>query len=229
MDLLLIKVQSCTDLITNSSSEIFMLRTNDTVEQVESALSTFTSGYFKPILFNLSEYRKHKDDQYNKYSELKDQFTLEDGKVDRNSFWEALNDFNKEHPELVIYNTIREWFLDSGNREDILSLQKKYLNSIFDRDMLNSLQLEFRDFLISKGYDPDNHYYENIPDELAIEFINSHTLPSIEEMLSKSIFSGDVCDLDGCIIVLSEGDNTIPYEDLNIIENMYNGIRYHLG
>lgn len=232
--LIAIKVQSCTDLITNSSSEIFMLHTDKTAQQVEEALSEFTSGYRKPFLFNLSEYRKHKNDYDKKYEEMRKQFEDEDGNVpDYNAFWKAIDQFDDDNIDLVIYNTVQDWFIDSGDPDDILMVQKDYLNPSWNRHDLNKLQLEFKDFLMSKGINENDFGYipnEYIPDDLVKEFVGSHNLPSIKEMLDSGwSYSDDVVDLDGCIVVLSEYDNSIPYDDFDKIDDMFNGRHYHLG
>ena len=42
-------------------------------------------------------------------------------------------------------------------------------------------------------------------------------------------YYGSVEQLDGCILVLSEGDNSIPYDTWDAINDTFNGTNYHLG
>lgn len=48
MNILVIPVQTVSDIITNSSSEVFILDTGKTCEEVDTMLHTFTSGFSYP-------------------------------------------------------------------------------------------------------------------------------------------------------------------------------------
>ena len=52
-NLIIIPIQSFSDIITNSSSELFVLNTNNTIQKVKEILNSITSGYQDPIIFNL--------------------------------------------------------------------------------------------------------------------------------------------------------------------------------
>ena len=58
MNLSIIPIQSFSDIITNSSSELFVLNTNNTIQKVKEILSSITYGYIDPIIFNLEKYNK---------------------------------------------------------------------------------------------------------------------------------------------------------------------------
>lgn len=58
MNILVIPVQSVSDLITNSSSEVFILETGKTCEEVNTILNTFTSGFRHPEVFSLKDFRE---------------------------------------------------------------------------------------------------------------------------------------------------------------------------
>ena len=58
MNILAIPVQSISDLITNSSSEVFILDTGKTCEEVNDTLKGFTSGFAYPEVFSLKDYRE---------------------------------------------------------------------------------------------------------------------------------------------------------------------------
>ena len=196
MEILIIKIQSYSDIITNSSSELFQLRTDLPLEQVKKTLSTITSGYLEPVLFDLKEYREFK------------------------------NNHNSNHPKYNVYTSIDGWFYDPKDPEDIFTIYKYYLSNYYDspRDLL---QQEFIEFVNKNKY-LINPY--TIKDEAFSEFINSHVMPDVYTAHEKAnIYMDSIEDLDGCILVLSEDDNSIPYEDINKIEEMFNCTRYHLG
>lgn len=58
MNILVIPVQTVSDLITNSSSEVFILETGKTCEEVNTILNTFTSGFSYPEVFSLKDFRE---------------------------------------------------------------------------------------------------------------------------------------------------------------------------
>ncbi len=203
MEILVIKIQSYSDIITNSSSELFQLRTNLPLEQIKETLSTITSGYLEPILFDLKEYREFK------------------------------NNHNSNHPKYDVYISIDGWFYDPKDLKDIFTIYKYYLANYYDstRDFL---QQEFIEFVNKNKYfiNPKITYINpyNIKDEAFSKFINSHVMPDIYTAHKKAdLYRASIEDLDGCILVLSEDDNSIPYEDMNKIEEMFNCTRYHLG
>ena len=55
MNLSIIPIQSFSDIITNSSSELFVLNTNNTIQKVKEILSSITYGYIDPIIFNFEK------------------------------------------------------------------------------------------------------------------------------------------------------------------------------
>ena len=58
MRLLVLPVQTVSDIITNSSSEVFILNTNKSCNEINTILSTFTYGFRFPEIFSLKEYRE---------------------------------------------------------------------------------------------------------------------------------------------------------------------------
>lgn len=201
--LISIKLQSCTDLITNSSSELFQLRTDLPLEQVKETLSTITSGYLEPVLFDLKEYREFKKNP------------------------------DSNHPKFDIYSSVDGWFYDPKDLDDIFTIYKYYLTnySWYTKD---SLQQEFAEFVNKHKYfiNPERTYISphNIKDEAFSEFIDSHIMPDVYTANKKAnLYIASIEDLDGCILVLSENDNSIPYETWNDINTMFNGKDYHLG
>ncbi len=238
--LLAIKIQSLSDLITNSSSELFQLRTDSTVGQVKEALREITSGYVDPVLFDLEEYRKLNG----KFNEvLNEMFPLptytkkteqEWNEIFRKR-WEYREKLIDEHPKYYVYDVISGWFFDKNIPEHVGDAYKNYLcgdhPNMWGEDIkLNSIQIAFHKFVLGEEYDEDDRLSTyRVPDNLVAEFIESHEVPNIEDIWEWSRYYGRVEDLEGCVIVLSKDDNSIPYDTWDIINEMFNGTNYHLG
>lgn len=238
--LLAIKIQSLSDLITNSSSELFQLRTDSTVGQVKETLREITTGYVDPVLFDLKEYRKLNgrfDEMINEMFPLPTY--TEETKQEWNEVfikqWEYREKLIDEHPEYYVYDVISDWFFDKNIPEHVDNAYKNYLcgdhPNMWRGDVqLNSTQIAFHKFVLGEEYDEDDRLNTyRVTNNLVAEFIESHEVPDIEDIWEWGRYYGRVEDLEGCIIVLSKDDNSIPYETWDIINKIFNGINYHLG
>ncbi|MFA5154171.1 MAG: hypothetical protein WC554_16595, partial [Clostridia bacterium] len=38
-----------------------------------------------------------------------------------------------------------------------------------------------------------------------------------------------VSELDGCVMIISEDDNSMPFDEFDWVEETFNATRYHLG
>lgn len=232
--LLAIKVQSITDLITNSSSELFQLRTDQTVEQVSEALKTMTSGYCQPILFDLKEYRKNRNMLREMLNAIRPDSNASD--EEWHEYWMKSDQIERDNPDYFVMDTLNGWFFDPENPESALEVYKDYLccRNDWDKEDLDSLQEEFRQFVTDNNYlenkDHWNPFCEwNIKEEAFEKFIASHEMPNPRDCAKYSYYYGPVEQLDGCILVLSESDNSIPYDTWDAINDTFNGTNYHLG
>lgn len=232
--LLAIKVQSITDLITNSSSELFQLRTDQTVEQVSEALKTMTSGYCQPILFDLKEYRKNRNMLREMLNDIRPDSDASD--EEWHEYWMKSDQIERDNPDYFVMDTLAGWFFDPENPESAFELYKNYLcyRNDWDKEDLDPLQEEFRQFVTDNNYlenkDHWNPFMEwNIKEEAFEKFIASHEMPNPRDCAEYSYYYGSVEQLDGCILVLSEGSNSIPYDTWDAINNTFNGTNYHLG
>lgn len=232
--LLAIKVQSMTDLITNSSSELFQLRTDQTVKQVSEALKTMTSGYYEPVLFDLKKYRENRA----KLQEMLDDIEPDSNASDEEwrEYWRKANQIKKDNPDYVVMDTIDGWFFDPEDPEDVFVVYKDYLCCRYDlnRQGLDSLQEEFRKFVTDNNYIRNKNNWDlftewNIKREAFDRFIASHEMPNPNDCAKYSYYYGSIEQLNGCILVLSEGDNSIPYDTWDTINDTFNGTNYHLG
>lgn len=232
--LLAIKVQSLIDLITNSSSELFQLRTDQTVEQVSEVLKKITSGYCEPVLFDLKRYRENKD----KLQEMLDAIHPSKDASDEewDEYWRKSDQIKADNPDYFVMDTIDGWFFDPENPESAFEVYKDYLccQNDWDKESLDPMQEEFRQFVTDNDYlenkDQWNPFTEwNIKEEALKKFIASHKMPNPHDCAKYSYYYGSVEQLDGCILVLSEYDNSIPYETWDTINALFNGTNYHLG
>ena len=231
--LLAIKVQSLTDLITNSSSELFQLRTKQTVAQVSETLAKITSGYCEPVLFNLEEYRRDKD----KLQKMIDAITPDSDASDEwDKYWAERRRLQEENPSYFVMDTVEGWFFDPENLEDVRKVYESYLCNHYDlmRKGDNELQKEFKKFVDDNHYLKRDDFYDpyfpwNIEKEAFDKFLSSHEMPDPRECGRDAYHYGSIEDLDGCILVLSCDDNSIPWDTWDIINEMFDGTNYHLG
>lgn len=229
MNLLKIKIQSQSDLITNSSSELFQLRTDDTVEQVNEILTQITTGFEYPVLFSYEDYKKNK----NKYKEFCK--SIED--YDYEKDWGKIENFQKENLTSYIYNIIQGWFFDEDDPEKELYVYKEYLCADAYTDAkMDNLQKEFQIYVLQNNYIDDEYrrYPLNtyrVHEEAFTNFIATHKLPPAKDLINDwTYYYGNIKDLDGSILVLSKDENSIPYETWNDIREIFKETEnYHLG
>ena len=82
-----IKIQSFSDIITNSSSEIFSIRTKNTKDEIESLISTIHKGFL---------YKGDWNDYYNLEKEERakyDHFSGDGGRIDVKNFDDRYKEF----------------------------------------------------------------------------------------------------------------------------------------
>lgn len=110
MNILVIPVQSVSNLITNSSSEVFILETGKTCEEVNTILNTFTSGFRHPEVFSLKDFREWRK-------------KLRSGEIEED--W--------SYPG-TIFSIANGWFKDPEDEEDLLNLRMDFLFNPFDTE-----------------------------------------------------------------------------------------------
>lgn len=232
MNLLVLDVQSINDVVTNSSSEIFVLNTDKTCEEVNTILSGITSGFRFPVLFNLEDYRK----------------------------WRTLKkDEEDYHYPLSLYEFIEGYFIDPENENDVIINYRDFLFNpwkymyvgsmkfeSYGWDSQHQINIDFWKFLKKhtdeiKKLVPEYEEYSTyddfredrynlsyyLPDSIIKEFKDSYKGEIPKEMEIPKRF--DVTRLDGKVLVLSEDDNSIPYDTWDSIYNMFDCYNVHLG
>lgn len=216
MELITIKIQSYSDVITNSSSELFQIQ-NKTASEVYYILllNGIIEGCEKPILFKLDEYRENlkrlnqlRNDCYND----QDQFE-----------WCKFENEIEKNLELKYTDTVEGWFFDANNQDNVDYLYKCYLES--------KECPYFQEFC---NYTKDADEEDIL--ELANKFRKIRKLPKpndiyedVRKWNSWFFDYGKVEQLDGCVLLLSMSENSIPYENKLEIKRLFKCENYHLG
>lgn len=243
MNILVIPVQTVSDLITNSSSEVFILETGKTCEEVNTILNTFTSGFSYPEVFSLKDFREWRK-------------KLRSGEIEED--W--------SYPG-SIFSIANGWFFDPEDKEDLLDLrmgflfephqiidpQSKYRTYVYSNKYREPIHDAFVEYLnnnwnrvggvINQTLEEDgeetvdsmdwstllkNNYLLKDPlDNIAKEFLENYNGP--EPTVWNVGKRDDVRELDGKVLVVSNGDNSIPYDTWDKINSLFNGWNVHLG
>ena len=211
-NLAVIPIQSFSDIITNSSSELFVLNTNNTIQKIKEILSSITSGYLDPIIFNLEKYNKWKED---------------------NSFVSNL--------ESTYFDTIEGWFTDLDDENSLFDYRLQAFRNIMEYNSLEvcyfkesniPFYTEFMKFAKTIGLKSINSFsiYRENKEEKCKEFFkqfekSGNTLPSWWNPKEEDTVQG----LNGKVLLLSCDENSIPYESFDFINEILNGYNLHLG
>lgn len=242
MRLLVIPVQTASDIITNSSSEVFILNTDKSCEEVDNILNTFTRGFRYPEIFSLEDYRKWRKKVRNEeieddYSYPGTIFSIADGwfkdPEDEEDLLELRMDFLFDPFETIDYGDGHIAHSYGYNyKEPIHEAFIKYINDNWDRvkesvnevlKSLNKPSINKATWNIIRG----NYWMKEALNDLAIEFLKSYDgpKPTVWSVSKRE----DVTRLDGKILVVSEDDNSIPYDTWDKIRDLFNGWNVHLG
>ena len=211
-NLIIIPIQSFSDIITNSSSELFVLNTNNTIQKVKEILNSITSGYQDPIIFNLENYNKWKEDD---------------------SFVSNL--------ENAYFDTIKDWFTDLDDEDSLFEYRLQAFCNIMEYNSLEvcyfkesniPFYTEFMKFAKTIGLKSINSFsiYRENKEEKCKEFFNQfeksgNILPSWWNPKEEDTVQG----LNGKVLLLSCDENSIPYESFDFINEILNGYNLHLG
>lgn len=243
MRLLVLPVQTVSDIITNSSSEVFILNTDKSCNEINTILNTFTYGFRFPEIFSLKEYREWRkkfrngEISYDEWTYPGTIFEIANGwfkdPEDEEDLFELRRDFLFDPYQTLVYG-------DSSFRSYSLTYQEpihesfiKYINDNWDKvkDSVNEALESVNESKVDKldwktlRY---NHYWMEEPlYTLTKEFLKTYNgpKPTVWEVDKNN----DVRNLDGKILVVSENDNSIPYETWDKIKELFNGWNIHLG
>ena len=211
-NLIIIPIQSFSDIITNSSSELFVLNTNNTIKKEKEILNSITFGYQDPIIFNLESYNKWKED---------------------NSSVSNL--------ESAYFNTVEDWLIDLDSEDSLFEYRLQAFCNIMEYNSLqvcyfkeNNIPFytEFMKFVKTIGLKSAERFsiYREKKEEECKKFFNQfeksgNTLPSWWNPKEEDTVQG----LNGKVLLLSCDENSIPYESFDFINEILNGYNLHLG
>ena len=213
--LVLDNINSVSDVITNSSSELFVINDkNTTLDHLKNIINPILDGYYEPFVFNLDTFRKW----------------VESSEEDNSTDIDAC------------FQTIYDWFIDleypSGLSYYIMdTIYKLQLEDYIKLE--NSLLKELYAELIKK-YDTNYSSYKEI--EAFLQTYDEDKINKIIDYLLNTNFEYDIRKLNGKIILLSEEENSISCsrkfnrsefaEDSDVfqwLEHNFNITYYHLG
>lgn len=213
--LVLGNINSVSDVITNSSSELFVINDkNTTLDHLKNIINPILDGYYEPFVFNLDTFRKW----------------VESSEEDNSTDIDAC------------FQTIYDWFIDLEYPSGLTYYIRDTLYKLRLEDYIkleNSLLKELYAELIKK-YDTNYSSYKEI--EAFLQTYDEDKINKIIEYLLNTNFEYDIRKLNGKIILLSEEENSISCsrkfnrsefaEDSDVfqwLEHNFNITYYHLG
>jgi hypothetical protein len=213
--LVLDNINSVSDVITNSSSELFVINDkNTTLDHLKNIINPILDGYYEPFVFNLDTFRKW----------------VESSEEDNSTDIDAC------------FQTIYDWFIDLEYPSGLTYYIRDTLYRLRLEDYIkleNSLLKELYAELIKK-YDTNYSSYKEI--EAFLQTYDEDKINKIIDYLLNTNFEYDIRKLNGKIILLSEEENSISCsrkfnrsefaEDSDVfqwLEHNFNITYYHLG
>lgn len=213
--LVLDNINSVSDVITNSSSELFVINDkNTTLDHLKNIINPILDGYYEPFVFNLDTFRKW----------------VESYEEDNSTDIDAC------------FQTIYDWFIDLEYPSGLTYYIRDTLYKLRLEDYIkleNSLLKELYAELIKK-YDTNYSSYKEI--EAFLQTYDEDKINKIIDYLLNTNFEYDIRKLNGKIILLSEEENSISCsrkfnrsefaEDSDVfqwLEHNFNITYYHLG
>jgi hypothetical protein len=213
--LVLNNINSVSDVITNSSSELFVINDkNTTLDHLKNIINPILDGYYEPFVFNLDTFRKW----------------VESSEEDNSTDIDAC------------FQTIYDWFIDLEYPSGLTYYIRDTLYKLRLEDYIkleNSLLKELYAELIKK-YDTNYSSYKEI--EAFLQTYDEDKINKIIDYLLNTNFEYDIRKLNGKIILLSEEENSISCsrkfnrsefaEDSDVfqwLEHNFNITYYHLG
>lgn len=213
--LVLDNINSVSDVITNSSSELFVINDkNTTLDHLKNIINPILDGYYEPFVFNLDTFRKW----------------VESSEEDNSTDIDAC------------FQTVYDWFIDLEYPSGLTYYIRDTLYKLRLEDYIkleNSLLKELYAELIKK-YDTNYSSYKEI--EAFLQTYDEDKINKIIDYLLNTNFEYDIRKLNGKIILLSEEENSISCsrkfnrsefaEDSDVfqwLEHNFNITYYHLG
>jgi hypothetical protein len=119
------------------------------------------------------------------------------------------------------FYVIEGWFFDPQNEDDVREQRENHIGK-YDSPWHDRL---WRANSTAKGWDARQAEMKKIYEE--IEY--SESKPDWWFKPDGDYNSTSVEEIDGCVIILSEDDNSISSKHMDLLEGMFNATRLHLG
>lgn len=213
--LVLDNINSVSDVITNSSSELFVINDkNTTLDHLKNIINPILDGYYEPFVFNLDTFRKWVES------------SEEDNSTDIDACFQTIYDWfiDLEYPSGLTYYI--RYTLYKLRLEDYIKLENSLLKELYAE--------------LIKKYNTIYSSYEEI--EAFLQTYDEDKINKIIDYLLNTNFEYDIRKLNGKIILLSEEENSISCsrkfnrsefaEDSDVfqwLEHNFNITYYHLG
>lgn len=218
------KIKNVIDVITNSSTEVFTLKTTASLEDVSNYLKENTSGYEEP-------------ERLTKYGHILQEL-VDFGYIYNPDDWSSMEEYYLEH----VFNKTEEYNWETGESFEIPGA--KELNEAWEehvyknRGIINQIYREYY------GWENRTDIHELLDDNKEncwFDSVRSYFLPSnfikdflesYKGQLPETVNLPDELNINywiGGIGVMGTGDNSIPYETWEGINETFNGRNWHLG
>lgn len=215
MNILAIPVQSISDLITNSSSEVFILDTGKDMRGSFVVVKIEEGWSYPGTIFEIANgWLKDPEDEED-VLEVRMNFLFEPFEVHDYGNGMIARGYSCDYKE-----PIHDAFIE-------------YLNNNWDKVNydINRVLAEEEDDAVDcidwKTLHRHSYWFKNALWDISKEFLKSYDgpKPTVWE-ISKA---EDVRRLDGKVLVVSNDDNSIPYDTWDKINSLFNGWNIHLG
>lgn len=210
--ILQINTHSFVDLITNSSSELFVCDTEKTLEMVQVLIEKIIVNYYDELgetcppiwdsIFNKPQLCEE-DFNINSYPDKQELYEAKQDYWNTSAIREAkykieeLNPYPQELNKLEWNERYKTELYQKWSKKD-RQLRKKYLQPLYDEH--------------EKKVEKVLNYFKN---------------QGIED--PQTLFDYGITTKSGNILLYSSSDNSVPWECVTRIENVLNATRYHLG
>lgn len=216
------KIKSITDVITNSSTEVFLLETDKTLEEVSEILKTITKGYNPPEVMTPDGGPLKEVYDFGSY-------LFDDTKEsDRQEYIYGLLgisyfDWDWYHPDEKMPEKLEEIICLWRNH---VWENRKYLDHIISKSFPNHFPLSDDLERCADGIKPWEIEY--IPESFLNNFLSkvwAKPLPDFLKIPPRNTLKYWV----GKIGFSGKYDNSIPHDTWEEIEKTFGGERFHLG
>jgi hypothetical protein len=230
--LIVINSHSFVDVITNSSTELFVCDTDKSIEMVKEILQTVLDGY---NMLNESEYDMSIFGQiyqfnYSEFKKWKEHTKAELAKFKESGDWSSHIPYPGEDPG---FHTIEGWFTDREDEDDLDEKRKTVIeDGPVSGNYWSSNNNPYRNRLdLAMGENWDYSKKREEVEKIFQEIKESGDKPEWwnEPWKYVSFNRSTIDSLDGKIIIKGSDDNSIPYDIWNYINGKLNAKNYHLG